>query len=180
MRLARQLPVALAAVMLTASAALAADPIFIPPPAPAPPPLPVAYDWGGFYGGLHSGALLLYGAGVQAGFNIQRGNVVFGFEGRFGGIIGAGPPPVLYAGAGGKIGLAGGPTGNRLVYVTGAGGVAFQGGTFAPFYIFGGGVALGVTPRVSVFGEIDALGVPGAGGCCFGLFVGGVNFHFGN
>jgi hypothetical protein len=171
----------LAAVLLSASAAMAAEPIFIPPPVPpAPAPLPVGYDWGGFYGGLHSGALILYGGGVQAGLNIQRGNVVFGFEGRFGGIIGVGPPPVFYAGGGGKIGVAGGPTGNRLVYVTGAGGVGFSGGTFQPFYIFGGGVALGVTPSVSVFGEIDALGTFGGGGCCAGIFVGGVNFHFGN
>jgi outer membrane immunogenic protein len=102
MRLTRKLPVALAAVMLSASAAMAADPIFIPPPpAPAPAPIPVAYDWGGFHFGVHSGALLLYGSGVQAGFNFQRGNLVFGIEGRVGGIWGVGPPPVFYAGLGG-------------------------------------------------------------------------------
>jgi hypothetical protein len=60
--------------------------------------------------------------------------------------------------------------------------VGFQGGGLSqPFYIFGGGVELGVTPRVSIFGEIDAIGIPGGGGgCCNGLFVGGVNFHLGN
>jgi hypothetical protein len=169
------------ALVLSTSAAMAADPIIIPPPAP-PPPAPVAYDWGGFNAGLHSGSLLFYGGGIQAGFNIQRGKLVFGFGGRFGGVWGVGPPPLLYAGGGGKIGVALGATGNVLLYGTGAYGVIFAPGlgVLSPFYLFGTGVELGLSPRASVFGEILAVGIPGGGGCCNALIAGGVNFHFGN
>jgi hypothetical protein len=180
MRLGQKLAVSAAAVMFSATAAMAADPIIIPPPAP-PPPAPVMYDWGGFYGGIHTGALIVYGGGVQAGFNIQRGKVVFGFGGRFGGTAFTGTT-LLYAGAGGRIGVAAGDTGNWLIYANGAGGIIFTPGVgSAPFALFGGGVEYGVTPRVSVFGEINGAAVfGGGGGCCFGMVAGGVNFHFGN
>jgi outer membrane immunogenic protein len=51
------------ATMLTASAAMAADPVIIPPPAPPPPPPPAApvMDWTGPY----IGAVLGYGMGSK-------------------------------------------------------------------------------------------------------------------
>lgn len=177
MRLARKLAVGLAAVMLSASAAMAADPIFIPPP-PAPPPmapLPVAYDWSGFYAGAH--LVRPFGApfvvfGGQAGFNIQRGNLVFGFEAR-GGIV----PGGFFAGAGGRAGVALGARGNVLVY--GHAALIFVPGDL--FYIFGGGGEFGVSDRLSIFAEFDVLGEPGpGGGCCAFGAAAGVNFHFGN
>ena len=182
MRLVRKLAVGMAAVMLSASAAMAADPIFIPPP-PAPPPMaaPVAYNWAG----PHAGALIIRPIGGpapillagQVGFNIQRNNLVFGFDTRFGRLPGGGP---FWVGAGGKVGLALGARGNILVYGTGA--LAFV--LVGPpdiFYIFGGGAEFGISDRLSIFAELLALGEPGpGGGCCLPAMAAGVNFHVGN
>jgi hypothetical protein len=161
MRLIRTLLVGAAATVLTASGAAA--------------------DWSGFYLGVHSGAAIIYGGGLQAGFNFQRGNLVFGVGGRAGAIF-AGGTPVFYTGGGGKVGVALGAAGNVLLYATGAYGVAFQGGTSQSFFVFGGGAEFAVNDRLSWFAEIEAIGVPGMGGgaCCFGVLTGGVNFHFGN
>ena len=79
---------------------------------------PVAYDWSGFYGGVHAGYLwgdvnVTENGGAQpsgkidgfvggplAGFNMQFDNLVFGVEGDFGwseadghGIVTPPPPP---------------------------------------------------------------------------------------
>lgn len=175
MRLVRKLAAGLAAVMLSASAAMAADPIFIPPP-PAPPPmapLPVAYDWSGPYVGAH--LVYPFGApfvvfGGQGGFNIQRGNLVFGFEGR-GGIV----PGAFFVGAGGRAGVALGARGNVLVYGKAAG-VYFSGPSVF-LYVFGGGAEVGIGDRLSIFADVNLVG---GGGCCGYGVTAGVNFHFGN
>ena len=160
MRLVRTLLVGAAATVLTASGAAA--------------------DWSGFYIGMHSGAAIIYGGGLQAGFNFQRGNLVFGVGGRVGAIF-AGGTPVFYAGGGGKIGVALGAADNVLLYGTAAYGLAFSGGSSNPFFVFGGGAEFAVNDRLSWFAEIEAIGVPGmGGGCCFGVLTGGVNFRFGN
>ena len=172
----RRLLLGTAAATLTATAAMAADPI-IYTPAPPPyyaPPAAIAFDWSGFYAGAHlirpiGAPFILFGG--QAGFNIQRGSLVFGFEAR-GGIV----PGSYFVGAGGKAGIALGGRGNFLVYGTAAAGFAPAGPGF--YWVAGGGAAVGLGSRVSVFAEFDVLGA--GGGCCAYGLVGGLNFHFGN
>lgn len=101
------------ALALSASVAAAGgkmDPIIEPAPVAPPPPTAPAYDWTGFYVGGHLGAGRadidvidrdgyngIDGAGdfdystdtgliggVQAGYNLQSGNFVYGIEGELG------------------------------------------------------------------------------------------------
>jgi hypothetical protein len=159
---------------------MAAEPIYMPPPAaPMAPmmPAPAPYDWGGFYVGAFVGAptviLPVPAIGAQVGFNLQPGNFVVGFEGRIGRLIGA-PPPNTFADARVKAGFTLGQTGNVLLYGVGSLGTVFGAG--APYYTAGAGVAFGVG-RISIFAEGVAIGFGGGGFIARGL-QGGVNFHF--
>lgn len=72
-----------------ATGAAAADIPMAPAAPPPPPPPPVGVDWGGFYVGMFGDLQFVttggpydpwLGFGARAGFNIDSGAVVFGFE----------------------------------------------------------------------------------------------------
>ena len=148
------------------TAAIAADPIFIAPPPPPPMVVaPAGFDWSGPYAGagvLYLGAL---GFGGQAGFNLVRGNTVFGGE-----VWIAFNGGDAIAGAVGKIGFTLGATDRILVYASG--GIATDFGAFA--FVVAPGVAFGLGDRLSLFAEAVIIIGESTG------FRGGVNFHFGN
>ena len=151
-----------------ATAAAAADPVIIA--APSPPPMviaPAGFNWAGPYAGADIVLGGAFGLGGQFGFNVVRGRLLFGGEGWV--AFAPGPGGFLFA-AMGKVGFLFGPTDRALVYGT-AGISPVPGG---PDFFAGGGGAVGIGQRLSVFGE--ALAVVGAG-CCF--YRAGVNLHFG-
>ena len=160
------------------TAAMAADPIFIPPPA-SPPPMvaPVGFDWSGPYAGANvffSTIAPGYAIGGQFGVNFARGNMVFGIEG----VAFYSPTGTQFSiGGMGKAGFGLGATDRALIY--GTAGAFYQFGAPNPFvFLFGGGVALGLGNSVSLFAEGLAAATSGTVFCCF--IRAGVNFHFGN
>jgi hypothetical protein len=176
MRLTRRLLVGAAATILSASAAMAAEPIYMPPPMAPMAPAPIAYNWGGFYVGGFVGRANIFptpAVGAQVGFNFQPGNLVVGIEARIGRLIGA-PPPNTFADGRVKAGFTLGMTGNVLLYGVASLGTVFGAG--APYYTAGGGVEIGFG-RISVFAEGVAIGF-GGGGFIGNAFQAGMNFHF--
>jgi hypothetical protein len=148
------------------TAAIAADPIFIAPPPPPPMVVaPAGFDWSGPYAGagiLYAGAL---GFGGQAGFNLVRGNAVFGGE-----VWIAFNGGDAIAGAVGKIGFTLGATDRILAYASG--GIATDFGAFA--FVVAAGSAIALSDRLSLFAEgLLIIGETTA-------LRAGVNFHFGN
>lgn len=171
----------IAGSFVISTAAIAADPIFIPPPAP-PPPMAVApatYDWTGPYAGAAIYGFLglglppaIVGAGGQVGFNFGGGNLVFGVELA---VVRAFAAPSVSFLASGKVGFAVGATGRILPYALVV--AAFGGGGPGVRFGFGGGVAFGLSDNLSLF--VDAMAQPGnVPACC--LVRVGANFHFGN
>jgi hypothetical protein len=173
-----------AAATLLATAAFAADapPLMIPAVQPvvvAPAPAP-GFSFAGAYAGVLGGAYFEGGAyinadlQVQAGFNLVRGALLVGVEGRVLAMIFPGAVTVEL-GADLRAGLV---LGDRVL-VYGRGGVAI----FSPDgefnYTLGGGVEVGVGQRLSVFGEAVAYSALGAGLQGVDLRA-GINLHFGN
>ena len=178
--------VAGAFVVGTTLAAAAADLPSPPPVAPAAPPPPMAspaFDWSGPYIGVYGSFLANFagpaygvGAGVQAGFNIQRGSFVVGLELQAGVIyditFGAfGFDPQLNA----RLGFAVGE--RALVYAEGgAGAIIASGVGTTPFWTAGGGLAFAIRDPMTAFGEVKVLAPFGGGGMIY-IFQAGLNWH---
>lgn len=155
------------------TAATAADvaPIVIPAPPPVvvPAPTPV-FDWSGFYVGA-SAWMPGLAPGLQAGFNMVRGNLVIGVEGN---VI---PIGLLAVGAAARVGVALGAEDRILPYVR----LKAMYPIGAPFVLLAGdvGVEVGIGRRMSIFAEAGILGAIGTGGgCCGPDLRAGLNFHF--
>ena len=83
MKLASKIAAGVTALVLTSTAAMAADVIVVPPPAPPPPaPLPVVSPFAGLYfGGYYTRAFApppFQSIGAQVGYNFVRGSLLFG------------------------------------------------------------------------------------------------------
>ena len=164
----------------------------IPVKAPLPPATP-PYDWSGFYVGANFGGAWtssslnipgnnLYGGltefvgGVQAGYNIQYGHLLFGVEGDFDGAAFAHPvlpAPTLGSVSHSWIGTAAGRLGLVedlwLLYAKVGGGwvhsdatlnapgLMFNGSNTAGGWLVGGGLEYGFKPHWTVRLEYDRL-----------------------
>jgi hypothetical protein len=175
MRAIRKLIVGIAATMLSATAAYAADPIIIPPPAPPPPFVaPVVSPFAGLYFGGHYTQTISVGPfraiGGQVGFNVVNGALLFGGEARVGYVLS--PINSLYLQGNGRVGFVLGDM--FLIYGTAGIGSVFNAGPFNYFnYGAGAEVAFG---NIGIFGEITRVQGFG-GGPTFSQFSIGVNFH---
>ena len=176
MTLFRKLIVGVAATMLTATAAMAADPIIIPPPAPPPPfvPAPVVSPFAGLYLGGHYTQSINFGppfraVGGQVGFNIVNGALLFGGEARVGYVLA--PVNSLYLQGNGRVGFVLGD----MFLLYGTAGVGTVTGPGFNYFNYGGGaeVAFG---NIGIFGEITRVQQFG-GGATFNKFAIGLNFH---
>ena len=150
-----------------ATSAVAADlPTIVTPPPPMASP---AFNWTGPYfgvAGMVALGLPFLVVGVNAGWNAERGRLVYG--GEVSGLVQL-QGPVFAASADAKIGFR---VGDRMMlYATG--GVAW-GGAFAVTY--GGGFALGLGDALSLFGEIGQWNYPGMGATP-PIVSAGINFH---
>lgn len=176
-RIRNALAAATAVVTLVAAPALAADiaPIIVPAPAPVvvPAPVPTIHDWTGLYVGVYAGFQNNipppYAIGGQAGFNLQRGRLVFGVQGRAGVYM---PGADFHFNIDGRVGVVLGQQGRMLAYAVGGAG-------FIPCCLpvhgeIGGGVEFALGNRLSVFGEARTFVFEGIGGL---LLRGGVNIH---
>lgn len=144
---------AVAALMMLAGSAVAADvPQVVTPVAPPPPPAPT-FDWGGAYVGVQASYVfdcgLCGGIAGQAGYNFVVGNLVAGIEGGIGVWYDDLFSPIWFtlAGRGGYL-----VTDNLLVYA--------ELGIWNYFTIntltttIGGGVEIAVTNSLSTFVEV--------------------------
>ena len=173
---------AAAAIALVSGVAQAADlPVYDPPPPAMMSPMPIAYNWSGFYIGLHGGFgwadvdgdededIVL---GGQIGTNWQWGGFVLGAEGD---ASWAGMDGVDWLASGR---LRGGFAIDRLL-VYGTGGVAGSDADFG--WVFGGGAEFALTESVSLgaeylhydFGSDDADVIRGRVNWKFNSLLGG-------
>jgi hypothetical protein len=166
-----------AAVMLTATSAMAADPIIIPPPAPPPPMVVrVVSPFAGLYlGGYYTRTLPPTGPfqaiGAQAGYNFVRNVLLLGVEGRVGYTFGQG----LSADIGGRVGII---LGERFL-VYGAASVGIVPSVPFNYWTVGGGAEFILGDTISIFGELRRVG-PLPGGvqpAPFNQVTFGLNFH---
>lgn len=163
----------LAGIAMFGSAATAADIPVIVPAAPAVVVAPVAtgFDWSGIYVGGSVQVGIGIQAGGQVGFNIVRGNFLFGAEGGVGLLLGN---AAISVGGAARVGVLLGQNDRLLVYSSVSAGLIPAG----PAFFVGGnaGVEIGIGDRISVFGEAGVFGSPG-NGCCGLVLRGGINFH---
>lgn len=134
----------------------------------APPP--VQFSWAGPYIGAYGGIVFSewYQAGLQAGYNVVRGNFLAGIEAQAGaGIAG---PVFLEGHLNARLGFV---LGRILVY--GEGGVGYIG--IGPEFLWtaGGGAEIALGRSISVFGEAKFLNAFGGGNAI--LAQGGINWH---
>jgi opacity protein-like surface antigen len=171
-------------VVGTTVAAAAADLPSPPPIAPAPPPpmASPAFDWSGPYIGVYGNVLTNFsaiglGAGVQAGFNIQRGSFVAGLELQAGAAydFGAGAFAVT-ADANAKLGFA---LGQRALLYGEAGIGAFYlfGGGFFPYWTAGGGLEFAIRDPMTVYLEAKVLQQLSVATPLIYVFEAGLNWH---
>lgn len=175
--------VAGAVLMLSASAAMAADvrPV-IPaqPPIVVVPPPPPGFDWRGPYVGafftfeydVDPLALDPLAVGGQVGFNIVNGSFLFGPQLRIGYFI---PEPAIFMTLGPRFGVLLGAQQRLLLYA--AASLGYVPAFPLVFYTAGGGAEFGIGERFSVFGETRLMGAFGEG-CCTIITTVGANFHF--
>jgi hypothetical protein len=175
MKLARTIAAGVTAVVLTSTAALAADPIIIPPPAPPPPmaPVPVVSPFAGLYlGGYYTRTLNIgpfQSVGAQAGYNFVTNALLFGVEGRVGYAFGQG----LTADIGGRVGVV--LADRFLVYGGASIGTVPSAGPFN-FWTVGGGGEFMLGDTISLFGEFRRVSSIPAG-TTFNQVTFGLNFH---
>ncbi|MCW5696429.1 MAG: hypothetical protein KIS96_06790 [Bauldia sp.] len=135
------------------------------------------FGWGGLYmgtlaEGTFGGGAGFGDAGVQVGYNFQRGAFVGGFEAQT--THGFGFGPLIMAQASARAGVALGAADRVLAY----GEVGVGTLIVLPIWTAGGGVEFAVGERFSVFTEAEAVFLPGIG--FLGTQVsGGLNIHFG-
>ena len=154
--------------------AMAADiptaPIVVAPHAPVAAP---AFDWSGLYvGGFLERTVSPLQTGLVVGYNINRGNLVLGFQA--GAEIAWGGGAVFGLTASAK---AGRPVGERLLLygITGID-VFFPGGV-AVFWHARAGAEYALNNRISVFGEAGVIGLFNPLDCCQLSLRAGVNFR---
>jgi len=187
MRRAGKIATGIAALMMTAGSAVAADvPEFVTPVAPPPPVAAPGFDWAGPYFGGYlganfdpGGAGIFFDAGLQAGYNWVLGNVLVGVEAYAGFQFIVNPwgnsPP--YGGVDARVGTF---VGDRAVVYATAGIQRFLvpgPGFLVPLAI---GVEVAVRDALSVFGEIGTMAVFPCCGIDVLRVLFGVNFHPGN
>jgi hypothetical protein len=122
-----------------ATSAIAADlpaaPMAVAPAPPPPPMAAPAFDWGGVFVGIEGGyyfcsvCLNWTQVGLQLGYNISRGNMLYGINGELG--IGIGGP--FYGELSGRLGHAVGAAGRILAFADAGVGIFFGG----PYYFQG-------------------------------------------
>ena len=172
MKAVRTIVLGVAGAVLGAASAAAAEPAG--PPMMAPPMLGAAHSWTGAYVGVYGGVLapILTGPelGIQAGYNFQRGRMVFGGEIEVGAWVAAW---TTYLFEGNLNAHAGAVLGERAM-VYGEAGVGIW--LAVPTWNIGGGAEFAINHRLSVFGEVKAVMVFGGGYLGTQLRV-GLNFH---
>lgn len=137
------------------------------------------FGWAGMYmGTIVQGTFLAGGgalgeAGVQVGYNFQRGAFVGGFEMQT--THGFGFGPILSALSSARAGITLGASDRVLAY----GEVGFGLFTVVPIITGGAGVEFAVGDQFSVFTEAEAVFIPG-GGYQGVQVTGGLNIHFGS
>jgi opacity protein-like surface antigen len=139
-----------------------------------------AFDWSGPYIGVYGGVITdfaIYGAraGVQAGFNIQRGSFVAGLEVQAGAYYAMGLL-ALEANINAILGFA---LGDRvLLYGEGGVGVAYAPSIPATAFLWtaGGGLAFAIRDPMSMFAEAK-VAAPFGGGPLVYIFQAGLNWH---
>jgi len=168
MRRAGKIATGIAALMMTAGSAVAADvPQVIVPIAPPPPAAAPGFDWAGPYFGGYLGAVFdpgfgFFDAGLQAGYNWVLGNVLVGVQANVGFFFDVNPwaNSPIYVGVDARVGTF---VGDRAVVYATAGilrAINPGPGFGVPFAV---GVEVAVRDALSVFGEIGTIaGVP----CC--------------
>lgn len=160
----------IAGTVMMATAASAADIQVIVPAAPPVVVVPVApsFDWAGLYVGAYvAGPFEGIEFGGQAGFNIVRGNFLFGVAGQ----VGAIGFQAITVGGTARAGLLLGETDRILVYA--AAGAKFIPAGPVTFFTAVGGVEVGIGERLSVFGEAGGI----IAGGIIPTFRAGINFH---
>jgi opacity protein-like surface antigen len=169
-----------ALVLMSAVGAIAADipaPIAVTPPPPPPPaPMAPAFDWSGPYVGAYGGYVfggVWIQAGVQAGYNMVRGNFLAGLEAQAGAAF-LGGTVAFEGNLNARLGFV---LGSRFLLYGEAGlGIVIP----APVYLWsaGGGLEIGLGTSASLFAEAKVVGAFGGG---IGYSVqGGLNWHPGN
>jgi outer membrane immunogenic protein len=174
-----------AAALLTiapVAGAQAADAIAMPI-AEAPVEMPIyddpGFDWNGFYAGVYGvgqnseDAGLQYGAGIDAGYNVQLDYFVLGGELALHGLLGDGEE-TAYGQALAKAGLL--ITDEVLVYAAGGYGMDF-GGSDDEDALLGGGLELAVSESVTMRAQY-LHGFPVTGDNPKDQVTFGANFHF--
>jgi len=162
----------IAGTLMMATAASAADIQVVVPAAPPVVVVPAApsFDWAGVYVGVAvAGPFEGLMPDAHVGFNIVRGNFLFGAEARVGTIA----FQAITLGGAARAGVLLGQQDRLLAYGSVNALLIVNG----PLLVGGNaGVEFGIGERLSVFGEAGIFGAPG-NGCCGLMFRGGVNFH---
>lgn len=149
MKQAGKIATSVAALMMMAGSAAAADvPQLVAPVAP-PPPAPT-FDWGGMYFGAHAGSFFGGGPinyGVHGGYNVVNGRLLYGVDVR---ASAYGAITIYEAMVRARAGLL---LGDRLL-VFAAAGIGWAGAPAIGLEI-GGGVELAVGQRLSIRAEVN-------------------------
>ena len=164
-----------------ASSAATATDLYVPP---ADPMTPGSYDdgdpWNGFYFGAFKAFYIepgdtAFGKGVDVGFNIVAGNILFGAEAKFY-FLAFVPLDGIDEGlldVEGRIGLLVSP--DLLIYASGGAGAVVLGGS-VDYWLLGGGVEFHGDNSLSWDAEYQAKLY--GGGFVGHLFTVGANLHF--
>ena len=141
--------------LFAATAAEAADvppqPVALPTNAAVAP----AFDWSGYYYGLHAGGIFglpRNNFGMHAGYNVTSGNLVYGVEVR---VSGQAPPLAPLEGFA-RLRL-GRMFGDRVL-VFGAVGAGTANGVLRAVIELGGGIEIALGSRFSIRGEVNFYG----------------------
>ena len=173
MRLTRRLLVGAVATVLSTSAAMAADPIFMPPPAPGPVVVAPQAMWTGAYFGTFlaitvptGGPPLWKSLGVVGGYDFQVNRMVLGLNVRTSvpSPIGVGAP--LFTGLlDANLNIRAGFLVNDRFLAYGTAGLGIVMPAF-PYWTIGLGVEFAMSDRLHLFTELTrarALGGPPVG-----------------
>ena len=178
MRLGKAVLGGIAASLLLAGGAMAADVPPIAPIAPPAPPMAAEHSWGGAYAGVFAENIItfngtgIFGLGALVGFNVDTGTVVMGVEAR----LATEPGPFAFRSAMATARI-GADLGRVLPYATAGVGTFLFGPSF--FWLAGAGVeVVAFGDAVSLRTELTYRSFFGA--CCPSLHMTvGTNFYFG-
>ncbi len=146
------------AVIFWLFATAAADAADAPPQPVALPAITAhapAFDWSGYYYGLHAGGIIGLAQsnfGVHAGYNVRRGDLVYGVDLRGSGMA----PPIAPLEGFARLRL-GRLIGDRVL-VFGAAGGGTANGVLRLVMEVGGGIEIALGERFSIRGEVNLYG----------------------